>query len=47
MSLYPIVTIAITNSAKESAFQTPLSNKIIANNPKAALIPYKINTACF
>ena len=36
-----------TNKAKEIAFHKPLSNKIIANTPKVALIPYKINTACF
>ena len=47
MSLYPIATIAITNNAKDKAFQIPLSSQIIANRPNVALIPYKMNTACF
>ena len=47
MSLYPIANIAITNIAKDNAFQTPLSNKTTANIPNVAVIPYKINTACF
>jgi len=39
--------MAITNNANDIAFQNPLSNNIIANSPKVALIPYKIITACF
>ena len=34
--------IANIISANEIAFQIPLSNNIIANNPKLALIPYNI-----
>ena len=45
--LYPSPNATITISKNDNAFHIPLSNKITANIPNVALIPYNIKTACF
>ena len=45
--LYPNPRATIIINKNDNAFHIPLSNNITANIPKVALIPYRINTACF
>ncbi|MCL2355002.1 MAG: hypothetical protein FWC68_03910 [Oscillospiraceae bacterium] len=47
MSLYPMAAMASTINPNERALYIPLSINIIANIPRLAVIPYRINTVCF